>query len=90
MHKTPHCNATYVGVRYCYSHFEQSSIFSPYTVTVPGGIPSKELRKLVENRGCAGGQKLGQWGDYLCTRGIAVDGPPEPHLQTATVRMVTC
>ena len=85
MYKTAHCNG-----RCALLHFEQSSIFSLYTVTAAGGTTSKELRKLVENRGCASGQKLGQWGDYLHTRGIAVDGPPEPHLQTATAHMVTC
>ena len=71
-----------------YSH---SLIFSSYTVTVAGGTANRELRKkLDENRGCAARQKLGQWVDYLRTRGVAVDWPPEPDLQTAIAHMVTC
>ena len=67
------------------------NIFSSYTVTVAGGTANRELRKkLYENRGCAGRQKLGQWGDYFRTCGVAVDGPPETDLQTAIAHMVTC
>ena len=84
MYKTAHCN-----VRCALQPL--SSIFSSYTVTVAGGTANRELRKkLDENRGCAGRQKLDQWVDYLRTRGVAVDWPPEPDLQTAIVHTVTC